>query len=132
MITLDGPAADTFMVKRAPIWLRAVVDTVSGKKDVLNELEDKPSVTEKIYVYKRQGEASTVHLLMSPRSKSGFYAMATYKYQPGIDGEALRETDAWQKWVTEHVDFKVDMKTGLEVPEIQHDDPDEVHKQIQE
>jgi len=100
MTLKDGPAKGTYMVKRAPHYLRAVV-TVGGKKDVLDQLGDEPTAAEKISVYRRIGEASNVHLSMADRRKSGFYASAEYEWMPDVDGETLRETVTWQRWVEE-------------------------------
>jgi hypothetical protein len=123
MITLfGGPAAGTYVVKRAPIYLRAVVDSVSGEKDVLNELEDEPSANETVSVYKREGEASTVHLLMSPRKLSGFYALAKYKHLTDVDGESLRETVVWQAWVADQVGQPIDFQTGVILDETAADE----------
>ncbi len=44
MLTLvDGPCKGTYLVKRAPIYLRAVKDIEDGiKMDVLDQIEDRP------------------------------------------------------------------------------------------
>jgi hypothetical protein len=113
VITLiGGPAAGVYMVKRAPLYLRAVVDKVTAEKDVLNELADEPSANETVSIYKREGEATTVHLLMSPRKLSGWYMLAKYKFLDDVDGEPLRETAAWRTWVIEHTEAKVDPESG--------------------
>jgi hypothetical protein len=93
------------MVKRAPVLLRAVIDKM-GETDVLDQIDDTPKKSEKIYVYKREGGFTTVHIYMSPRSRSGFYAMAKYRYLPDVDGEELRDNGTWQKWATEHLENK--------------------------
>lgn len=117
MITLiGGPVAGTYMVKRAPVYLRAVVGAAGQGKDVLNELDDSPGPDEKVFVYKLEGEALPVHLLMSPRRLSGFYMMGKYNYLPDVDGELLRETDAWRRWVIEHSPGRsVDPETGVSI-----------------
>ena len=90
------------MVKRAPEFLRAVRDKM-GETDVLDQIDDTPKKSEKIYVYKREGGFTTVHIYMSPRASSGFYAMAKYRYLPDVDGEQFRDNCVWQKWVREHL-----------------------------
>lgn len=113
MITLcDGPAIGTYLVKRAPLYLRAVIDSSTGAKDVLNELDDDPTLTESIFVYKLEGEVHPVHLLLSPRSASGFYVMGKYNYLPDVNGELLRETAAWRSWVIAHTEGKVNPESG--------------------
>ena len=98
MLTLrDGPAKGTYMVKRAPIWLRAVVDA-DGKADVLDQLTDTPSASESVYVYQIVGEVGHVHLSMANRKQSGFYVVASYEYLPDVDGETLRQNAEWRAW----------------------------------
>jgi len=111
MITLiDGPVAGTYMVKRTPLYLRAVEDSVTGGRDVLDQLEDEPKATEKVFVYKLQGEASRVHLNFG-RGKGGYYAMGEYKYLE--DGQAFRETEAWRRYCISHTEGKVNLQTGV-------------------
>lgn len=101
MLTLrGGPVEGTYAAKRAPVYLRGVVDA-EGERDVLDLLEDTPRAQEQVYVYRRVGEAGHVHLRMSgaARRASGFYALADYEYLPDVDGEQVRERDAWHAWV---------------------------------
>ncbi|KKL26707.1 hypothetical protein LCGC14_2392600 [marine sediment metagenome] len=98
---VDGPCKGSYMVKRAPVFLRAVKGKDNaGNTDVLDQVEDTPSTAESVYVYQLQGEAGWIHLQLSPRSRSGFYALGEYKYLPDVDGEALRDNGAWQAWAT--------------------------------
>ena len=98
----DGPAEGAYGVKSAPAYLRAVV-TPRGKKDVLDQPGDTAEPNERIYVYRREGEAGTVHIRMSGKSKraSGFYATGQYVHLADVDGEALRDNGAWFAWVKE-------------------------------
>ena len=80
----DGPVAGTYMCKRAPFWLRAVVDA-NGKKDVLDQLDDEPAATEKVYVYRCVSEVGHVHI--NAKRGRGFYAMADYEYLADVDGD---------------------------------------------
>ena len=101
MMTLkDGPAKGTYMCKRAPLYLRAVVNDKGGT-DVLDMPSDTPTDLESIHVYQRIGGHSMVHLSMADRRMSGFYARAEYKWMPDVDGEYVRETVTWQRWVEE-------------------------------
>lgn len=97
---IDGPCKGIYMVKRAPLFLRAVLDE-NGEKDVLDQIEDTPKKSETVYVYQLEGSPGWIHLRMSPRSKSGFYAMGTYHYLPDVGGESLRDNEAWQAWARE-------------------------------
>lgn len=95
---IDGPCKGSYMCKRAPVFLRAVKGKDNaGNTDVLDQVDDKPSDAEKVYVYELQGEASIVHLNFGG-GRGGFYAMASYHYLPDVDGERLRDNAAWQEW----------------------------------
>jgi hypothetical protein len=109
---LDGPVEGVYMCKRAPLFLRAVVDSKSGEKDVLNQLDDKPKATEQVFVYQRVGESGWVHLKMTKRSQSGFYALGEYRYLQSVYGEGLREETAWRQWVSGQLGGKVNLETG--------------------
>lgn len=97
MTLKGGPAAGTYMARRAPHWLRAVVSD-GGAKDVLDQLDDTPTEGERVYVYERIGEAGHVHINTGRKKGTGFYALATYEYLSDVDGETLRETREWQAW----------------------------------
>ncbi len=101
MLTLvDGPCQGTYMCKRAPVFLRAVKGKDNaGNTDVLDLVDDTPTSGEEVYVYKLEGTAGTVHLHM--KKGSGWYAFATYRYLPDVDGEVLRGNEAWQAWATD-------------------------------
>lgn len=120
MLTLkDGPVAGTYLVKRAPLFLRAVIDAKTNEKDVLDALDDRPKSTEDVFVYERQGEASTIHLLMSPRSRSGFYVMAEYRLRDDVDGKSVRGTEDWRAWVATQVPEPVNPETGVIETDVQ-------------
>lgn len=111
MITfLDGPAAGqhlTFL--RTPIILRVVRDR-NGTWDALNNLEDTPKPTEKIFVYRLVRRTGTMHASCRPRSKSFWSAIAEYclcEQQPPTDRDA-RDTAAWRAW-TESVKHLIKM-----------------------
>lgn len=89
------------MVQRAPLFLRAVV-AEDGTKDVLDQLEDTPSSSERVSVYRRRGEAGHVHLNFGGSNRrTGFYASAEYQHLSDVDGERLRDNGAWHDWVYE-------------------------------
>lgn len=96
---VDGPCKGVFMVKRAPapLFVRAVIDD-KGETDLLDLVDDTPKKTEKIHIYQRVGEAGTVHIKMVKRSHSGYYAVATYRHMPDVDGEKMRDTATWRAW----------------------------------
>lgn len=94
---VDGPCKGTYLVKRAPLFLRAVLNK-EGKADVLDQIEDTPEKSEGVYVYQLEGNAGWVHL--HGTKVHGFYAMGTYHHLSDVDGESLRDNAAWQAWAT--------------------------------
>ena len=109
---LDGPCKTDLLVHRAPLYLRAVIGR-KGVIDVLDQVEDTPKKTEKIYVYKREEGWVDIHISMTPRSHSGFYVIAKYHYLPDVDGESLRDNEEWQKWAFAQMQpKKADKKKG--------------------
>lgn len=101
MITLhDGPAKGTFMTKRAPLFLRAVVGGRGGN-DVLDLLTDQPSAGETVFVYRRRGGTTVVHINMG-RKGSGFYSTGDYEQWTGaVDVAVLLDAVRWQRWASE-------------------------------
>lgn len=93
----DGPAQGTFMVKRAPQYLRAVVGP-DGKADVLDQPTDTPSPNETIHIYRVIEYRGTVH--MRGRGFAGFYVDCTYVHMPEVNGEEMRSRAAWIDWAS--------------------------------
>lgn len=103
MITfLDGPAQGcTLALRRSPIFLRAV-RARNGRWDALDLPQDEPRPNEQVHVYLKVADHGRVHLRLSPRSASGFYANAEYRVydRPPAD-EVLRDGEAWRAWARE-------------------------------
>lgn len=103
---LDGPAAgQSLALRRAPKLLR-VVRGRGGAWDALDQLDDEPKRTEQIYVYLRQEDPKPtwIHLCMRPRSASGTYWTADYRYLPEQPADSqIRGTAAWRSWVTQQL-----------------------------
>jgi hypothetical protein len=107
---LDGPAKGTYSLRRAPLYLRAVV-TAKGKVDVLDMLDDRPRPGERVYVYRADDSPEfpsrfmlSDSIYVCVRTKDGAGAQAggatgTYRHLPEVDGELVRETAAWRAWV---------------------------------
>lgn len=96
MLTLrDGPVKGTFMCRRAPMYVRAVINH-NGNADVLDQLDDEPRPMEKVHVYRLVTEVGRVHI--NSRSGRGFYALAEYEHMPEVDGEELRDGYSWRAW----------------------------------
>jgi hypothetical protein len=105
MLTLlDGPAKEagigTLFCQRAPLFLRVVVDT-EGKWDALDQIDDEPDDGERIYVYRREGEAGCCHVrrFVHGRNASGFFATGNYRYQVDQPEDSIvRSRSRWQEW----------------------------------
>ena len=99
---LDGPCQGSFLVKRSPVYLRAVRNIKTGDTDLLDQLVDTPGKDEEVYVYKMEpGSNGTAHIFArgkGGKSLSGWYAMANYRYLSEVDGEKLRDNALWQAW----------------------------------
>lgn len=104
---LDGPAAgETLALRRGPLFLRVVL-APRGKDrwDALDQLNDAPNAGEKLYAYRRQGKAASMHLRCTGRggkAASGYYAVAEYRFvEPQPDNATMRDTEKWRTWATE-------------------------------
>ncbi len=94
----DGPAKGEFSCWRAPMYLRAVIDSVTGKADVLDQLDDAPTATEKVYVYRQLfGNTSDAIVCVRGRCMNGV-GSGTYSHMPKVEGETLRDNATWRKW----------------------------------
>lgn len=103
MVKLEnGPAPGNYPIRRAPLFLRAVIDGATGEKDVLDQLNDAPKEGEKVHVYRRIGAALPARVCRGRGGRVEFQLLADYRYMPEVDGEKLRETDAWRQWCLEH------------------------------
>ena len=103
LILNDGPAEGGYMVGRALLWLRAVV-SAKGKTDVLDQLHDEPKPRETISVYRRITAPEQVGQVIARLSgRRGCVASVSAEYQrlPDVDGEAMRDTEAWRAWALE-------------------------------
>lgn len=93
---VDGPAkGQVLRPQRAPIMLRVVQDG-GGVWDLLDALEDVPTESETIHVYRMLG-AGPAHVCNRGHGRS-CYQLAQYVHVPDADGDALRETAAWRTW----------------------------------
>lgn len=99
---LDGPAAGQILqLQRSPILLRVVCDPATKAWDALDFPKDTPRPRETIHVYRRVGEPGTVHVTMTDRSKSAFYALADYEYWHGHPHSfSFHQCAYWRAWAT--------------------------------
>lgn len=107
MITLrGGPLAGRhgLQLRRRPlpIYLRFVKDP-HDTVDALDQLDDKPSADELIYVYRKVSDDGCMHVNSRDkkgRHNGGFFQMATYKFvEPQPSDDTLRQTASWRAWV---------------------------------
>ncbi len=107
LTTVDGPCKGTFMVTRAPVFLRVVKKTEldgSGHLDVLDQPEDKPDDDEFVFVYERFGPTGTVHI--DGTGIHGAFVIASYRLMPAVDGQALRDNNIWQAWARQQLEAR--------------------------
>ena len=102
MIRFRGGPADeqVLMLTRAPLLLR-VTQSPAGEFDALDQLYDTPNPDEKLFAYRRVGDAGTCHLKMGGKAKkgSGWYATAEYTfYEPQPEDDTMRSLDPWRTW----------------------------------
>lgn len=94
----DGPAqGKTLMLKRAPYFLRVVVDE-AGKVDALDQPEDSPRPGETCYVYTCRGVLGSTSVRKTG-GRGGIYPIADYmlsKTQP--DAITMRQNARWVEW----------------------------------
>lgn len=107
MISFKGGPAErkTLMLKRAPLLLRVVNDTILGTWDACDQLADHVLAGEVPYAYRRVGDAGVVHINAGRRkgNATGFWPMAEYSYcDPQPPEEVMRDNDTWKRWCLEN------------------------------
>lgn len=98
-VTFSGGPADAreLALQRAPLFLRVVV---AGRKiDALDQLDDAPRDDEHVYVYRCLWSTPPVHVCSRGRGCS-VTVSASYEWLEDVDGEQLRDTEAWRAWAT--------------------------------
>lgn len=103
-----GPAAGTYVAARAPAFVRAVVDE-GGKRDVLDQLDDAPRQDERVYVYELIAGTGSGTAIVCGRGFSIDMALGDYRHRADVDGEQLRETEAWRAWCLEERDRRPEL-----------------------
>ena len=105
----DGPAADrTLALRRVPIFLRVVIDRHGGRLDALDQLDDEPMPGEGVWVYQAVPGTTWAlrgDIIVCVRGSGGMTQAATargvYTHRADVDGEQLRDTEAWRAWCRE-------------------------------
>lgn len=94
----NGPARQKVLaLKRAPIFLRVVVDRETGGIDALDQLDDMPRQTEDIHVYRRVGEAGNA-IACSRAKGCRHMAVADYELYLRNPPDEVRDIENWEKW----------------------------------
>lgn len=95
---LSGPAeGKVLMLRRSPIFLRVVI-AADGKLDALDQPGDQPMPSERIHVYKLEGQVGSYHINRRGGG-GGFFSVATYRHLPDQPQDSdVRETRNWQAW----------------------------------
>lgn len=89
------------MLQRSPVFLR--VTEQAGEFDALDQIEDAPRPSERLYCYRRVGAPGRCHILHREKKKSGWYSVGTYELvDPQPSDEQMRDREAWRKWTREH------------------------------
>lgn len=120
-IFIDGPASGQVLkLQRAPVFLRVVEDTWTGKFDALDQLYDNPQPDEKIHVYIITGQAGMVHVdRRNPETgkKEGlWFVSASYRYVGDVAADdEVRLFQKWQDW-TEQNRGLVDVLSTINKP----------------
>lgn len=112
-VSFTGGPADgrELALQRAPMFLRVVVDTREPLKrgglppakaiDALDLLDDEPREHEAVHVYEVVWANQPVHFCArGSGARSGWHVSAAYKHRPDVDGEQLRDREAWRAWTT--------------------------------
>lgn len=103
VVLLDGPCEGTYSVRRSPHFLRAVISK-TGKRDLLDQLNDEPRADETVHVYEADGHTWSVEqaryqgIFLCGRGMDRTAADGDYTYRADVDGETLRDRDAWREW----------------------------------
>ena len=95
---IDGPAADVELeLRRAPEFLRVVIN-FNAEVDALDQLDDEPKPSEKIYVYRLTGEPS--HGIACSRGKGckPFVAADYSLYRQQPPDWIVRNQENWRRW----------------------------------
>lgn len=84
-------------LQRGPLFIRGVVNRGNGRRDALDLLDDEPRPNETVSVYQLVWRTPTSHICSRGEGCTLSY-MGTYRWREDVDGEQLRDTEAWRAW----------------------------------
>lgn len=100
LLLVDGPCHGGYTAQRAPRLLRAV--TSEDGCAVLDLQDDYPESSEDVSIYERAGTGA----MLCYGGRRGCEVARIYNYLPDVDGELLRDTQAWRMWVLKYLKEK--------------------------
>ena len=95
----DGPAAGvSLQLRRAPLFLRVVIDKQTGEVDALDQLGDQPRLGETIHAYRRVTNELQYHM-RACKDGSGWYSSARYQLHDEQPADHVgRDRESWREW----------------------------------
>jgi hypothetical protein len=95
---VDGPAAGKGLsLARTPLFLRVVIDH-AGKVDALDQLDDEPQPTERIYVYRLCDMTSVIYCSRGHGCRRERVAEYRFHLDAQPTDEEARDREKWQAW----------------------------------
>ena len=99
LICDDGPARhEGFFCRRAPRYVRVVKHAMTGRWDMLDQLEDEPEPDEIVHVYRRDGGVGVMFACGRGSGVTGRWPAARYRWMPEVVGEEVRDIASWRAW----------------------------------
>jgi hypothetical protein len=98
----DGPAAGTFLLlRRAPLFLRAVENMLSGEWNALDQPGDRPSPAEHVVLYRRHGPPGVAWICDGGRGGRWGRQAISAEYRlvdPQPPDDLLRDQARYEQW----------------------------------
>jgi hypothetical protein len=71
---------------------------MTGRFDMLDQLEDEPETDEILYVYRRSGPVGLLFTCGRGAGVSGRWPAAHYEWMDQVAGEDVRDRASWRAW----------------------------------
>lgn len=96
---LDGPAKGVSLaLRRAPEFLRVVLDHATWQLDALDQLDDEPKASESIYVYRLAGDVGRGFFCRRGKGCLTFVEADYRLFDVQPADEEVRDRERWQAW----------------------------------